>query len=293
VEAAAAARAALEAGWARESAGARVSAPPVAAPAAPPSPGSAVRPAPEEARPPGARVLIVLTLARAEVDTIAGALGLSRFEAGQLAVRGGPHLHRIVPLAAAQGEAARLRAAGLEVLEVPEDEVRRAEPLPATRGGPAGDALELDGPDGPLRLAAADVSLIVLGPITRDYPTTAAELRRLQTATLEPGYRVHLHRRHDPRPVELDPAAFDFGPGGASGGAQRQMLTWIDRLFPDARRDDSFRVAIPALAPATPPAGAAQALASTRRDARPVLDNLAQFRFHSAWRAAARRRLER
>jgi hypothetical protein len=101
---------------------------------------------------------------------------------------------------------------------------------------------------------------------------------------------VHLHRRQDPRPVELDPADFDFGPGGAPSGAQLQIASWIDRLFPGVPRDDSFRVVIPALAPAVlSPAGVTAALARTGREARVILDNLAQFRFHSAWRGAARR----
>jgi hypothetical protein len=37
-------------------------------------------------------------------------------------------------------------------------------------------------------------------------------------------------------------------------------------------------------------AAAAEALARAGREGRVVLDNVAQFRFHSAWRAAARRR---
>jgi hypothetical protein len=272
VEAAAAARAALEAEWAREGT----------------SNVAGLPAAPDAAAP---RVLLVLETARADEAVLARALALSPFEASQRRRRGGPDLHRILPAAQAAEEAARLRAEGLDVLEIAEDDVRRAEPVMATRGAAEQDALVLDGDGGPLRLGEADLFVIVRGVITREYQTTPEARRQRRLATLDPGYRVHLHRRQDPRPVELDPGSFDFGPGGAPSGAQLQIASWIDQLFPGVPRDDSFRVVIPALAPAAPsPAGATAALATAGRGARVVLDNLAQFRFHSAWRGAARRR---
>ena len=58
--------------------------------------------------------------------------------------------------------------------------------------------------------------------------------------------------------------------------------------------DDGFRRISPALAPAAPAAGAAARLEDALRTsaARPpaILDNLAQFRFYSAWRGAVERR---
>src|SRR6185369_2051841 len=250
-----------------------------------------LHPAAEATGPP--RMLLVLETARADEAVLARALALSPFEASQRRRRGGPDLHRILPAAQAAEEAARLRAEGLDVLEIAEEEVRRAEPVVAARGGAEQGALALDGDGGPLRLVEADLLLIVRGVITREYQTTLEARHQRRLATLDPGYRVHLHRRQDARPVELDPAAFDFGPGGAPSGAQLQIAGWIDRLFPGVPRDDSFRVVIPALAPAAPSpagAGATAALAPTGRAARVILDNLAQFRFHSAWRGAARRR---
>jgi hypothetical protein len=277
VQAAAAARAALEAQWVREGATS--------------TPSPATGGAPDTPTPP--RVLLVLEIANADEGALARALSLSAFEAGLRRRRGGPDLHRILPAAQAIEEAARLRAHGLEVLEIAEDEVRRAEPVTITRGTAETGALALDGDEGPLRLAEADLFLIVRGVITREYQSTPEARLQRRLATLDPGYRVHLHRRGDARPVELDPAALDFGPGGAPSGAQLQVTSWIDRLFPGVPRDDSFRVVIPALAPAAPVAGgnaaAAAALARPGRERRAVLDNLAQFRFHSAWRGAARR----
>jgi len=277
VQAAAAARAALEAQWAREGA------------TSTPTPATVA--APDTPTPP--RVLLVLEIASADEGALARALSLSAFEAGLRRRRGGPDLHRILPAPQATEEAARLRAHGLEVLEIAEDEVRRAEPVTITRGTAETGALALDADEGPLRLAEADLFLIVRGVITREYQSTPEARLQRRLATLDPGYRVHLHRRGDARPVELDPAALDFGPGGAPSGAQLQVASWIDRLFPGVPRDDSFRVVIPALAPAAPVAGghaaAAAALARPGRQRRAVLDNLAQFRFHSAWRGAARR----
>jgi len=279
LQAAAAARAALEAQWAREGE-TSMATPATGAPDTPTTP----------------RVLLVLEIASADEGALARALSLSAFEAGLRRRRGGPDLHRILPVPQATEEAARLRAHGLEVLEIAEDEVRRAEPVTITRGTAETGALALDGDDGPLRVAEADLFLIVRGVITREYQSTPEARRQRRLATLDPGYRVHLHRRGDARPLELDPATLDFGPGGAPSGAQLQVASWIDRLFPGVPRDDSFRLVIPALAPAAPApsanaaAAAAVALARPGHERRAVHDNLAQFRFHSAWRAAARRR---
>ena len=85
-------------------------------------------------------------------DALAGALGLSAFEASQRLRRGGPDLHRILPAEPAAAEAARLRERGLEVLEIPEEEVRRATPVFATRGTAEADALALGLEKGELRL---------------------------------------------------------------------------------------------------------------------------------------------
>ena len=269
VAAAAASRAALEAEWAASG--------PAATPAAPATPSGP------------ARVLLVLEVDGADPALLARALGGSPFEAAQRVRRGGPDLHRILPEPQARAEAARLRAAGVPVLEIAEEEVRGTPPAVATRGGPEAEALALETDDGPLRLTAADVILIVRGSIAREYPVSA-EVRRVRLATLEPGYRVHLHRRTPSRPVEIDPADFEFA-GPAAGGAQLQIASWLDRLFPGVPRDDSFRLVIPALAPAAPPAGGpaatTAALGRPGRERRAVLDNVAQFRFHSAWRAAA------
>ena len=97
--------------------------------------------------------------------------------------------------------------------------------------------------------------------------------------------------------MELDPASFSFGTRGPGAGSSLLKLkAWIAALE-DVADDDGFRRLPVALAPATPEEGASASLRGTGRggpgrdkDATPILDNLAQFRFYSGWRAAAFRR---
>ncbi len=138
------------------------------------------------------------------------------------------------------------------------------------------------------------------GSITREYQTSFKR-RRVDTARLEEGYRVHVHRRSEPRPVEIDAANFEFG-AKAPGSARLEIETpGSTTSRAGAPRDDGFRRLPPALGPAEPEAkGALSAagslgLASRRRqdagDEGPlILDNVEQFRFYSGWRAAVERR---
>jgi hypothetical protein len=149
-------------------------------------------------------------------------------------------------------------------------------------------------------VADGETHLVVRGPIVREYQPLA-EVGRNQiklpgTATLEAGYRIHLHRRGDPRPVELDPAAFSFPKD--PGSSLLQLLDWVRAAAAGATVDDGFRREPPALAPARPPAAGDSGSSLLVRGSRGgsggpplVLDNLEQFRFYSGWRAAVARRL--
>ena len=117
----------------------------------------------------------------------------------------------------------------------------------------------------------------------------------MRIATLEPGHRFHLHRRDDPRPLELDPAAFDFGLASLAESSLLLLSSWIEKAAAGVPVDDRFRREAPALAPAAPEGGgiavALGGAAPRRKDEESqVLDNLEQFRFYSAWRACALRR---
>jgi hypothetical protein len=255
-----------------------------------PSPG----PPPED----GGRTLVVLDLAGVDVAALAQALDRPFFEAGLVARRGGFHLHRILEPAAAGAEADRLAACGVAALLLPETEAR-IRPVRAL-GGERGDgSLVLRTEEGPAEVRRGDVLLVVRGPIAREYQP-AAKRWRVDTAHLEEGYRVHLHRRPEPRPVEIDAATFERGVS-VTGSARLEIDAWAEEVRGGAPCDDGFRRLPPALGPAEPePKGALAAVSSLGptvrgqgggRDEGPVvLDNAAQFRFYSGWRAAVERR---
>jgi hypothetical protein len=196
----------------------------------------------------------------------------------------------------AAAEAERLRARGAAPWLVPEAEVRTP-PLLCLAGERRGSELTLRTTQGPATLARGDAFLVVRGAIAREYQPTV-ERRRIATARLEEGFRVQVHRRADPRALEIDALNLELG-FAASGSARLEIEAWLEAVAGDAARDDGFARLGPVLAPATPePPGALAAAgvlaAATRSGAgetQPVvLDNLAQFRFYSGCLAAVRRR---
>ena len=262
-------------------------------------PGAAEAPA--EAPPePSPRLLVLLRISDAEPEAVARALGLAPADAAHRVRRGGWQLLRIAEPSAAQEQAARLGDAGLVVVLVPEAEVRgAARPVVALGGEWTGRALALRTAEGPLGMESAHLVLEVQGPITREYQTSQ-DVKRARTATLESGFRFHLHRRDDARPLELDPGAFDFGGNGPGTSSLLQLTAWVQELTRGVAVDDGFRRLPPELGVAAAAAGgplaAADALgarAALRAEAPLVLDNLRQFRFYSAWRAAVERRASR
>ena len=79
--------------------------------------------------------------------------------------------------------------------------------------------------------------------------------------------------------------------------AERQLNEWVDLLARGRPRDQGFRHLPPALGPAEDPpedvSRAVRALAATGAGAAKdalLLDNVAQFRFYSAWRGTLERR---
>jgi hypothetical protein len=239
------------------------------------------------------RTLIVVD-AEADPAALARALGESAYEGAQRVRRGGLHLWRLVAAAEGEAETARLRETGITAWTVTEADVKKGQPpLGASRGSGEGGTLHLVTGEGKLALGARDLLLVVKGPIAREYQTEG-KVRRVSTASLEPGYRFHLHRRDDPRPVELDPAEIDLGRAPLLSSAQLQLAAWIEEAAQGVPVDDGFRRLPPALgtAQATSLAtalGGRAAGRSGRPSERVVLDNLAQFHFYSAWRGAVER----
>jgi hypothetical protein len=146
-----------------------------------------------------------------------------------------------------------------------------------------------------LQVETSALMLVVQGPIVREYQTSQ-EVKRSRTATLEEGYRLHLHRHGAVRPVELDPGAFDFGAAASAASSLLQLSSWVQALSEGVSLDDGFRRLPPELGVAVAVAGGPLAAADAlgvrggRGEANLVLDNLRQFRFYSAWRGALERR---
>src|SRR3990172_5832533 len=148
-------------------------------------------PAPAAApEPPG--TLLVLDLASVDEASLARAASLSAYEARLLVRRGALHVHRVL----GEAEAERLRTEGLVVFLVPEGEAR-IQPLRALGGECSPEAATLRTEEGPLLVHREDLLLVVRGPIAREY-RPSPKRRRVETATLEEGYRVHLPRRPAP-----------------------------------------------------------------------------------------------
>ena len=240
-------------------------------------------------------MLVVVALDGVDPARMPAAFGISPYEARQWARRGGYHLQRVAAAADAAAYRERLAAEGIAAFTFDEATVRAAaEPEPALGGRFDGQALGVRTPGGSIAVTAADLLLVVKGPITREH-LPRESLRWARTATLDPGFRFHLHRRDQPRPVEIDPATFDLGAHRARESSLLEIAGWITALAAAMPVDDGFRRITPALSPAAPATGPAARLEDALRSgaARPptVLDNVAQFRFYSAWRGATERKV--
>jgi hypothetical protein len=237
-----------------------------------------------------ARALVVVALAGVDAGRLAAAFGLSAFEARQWVRRGGYHLHRAAAPADAEAERERLAAQGIAAFTFDEATVR-AMPERALGGRFDGPVLRVRIPGGPADITGPDLVLVVRGPITREHMPKES-LRVARTATLDPGFLFHLHLRDRPRAVEIDPAAFEFAGPRAHEGSLLEIAGWITALAAATPVDDAFRRATPALAPAAPAAGLEDALRKSVAHPPEILDNVAQFRFYSAWRGAWERQVQ-
>lgn len=262
----------------------------------PQTPGPAKAPAVEPAAP--ARSLVVLDPTGTPPERIGAALGVPAYESGLIARASRPQLLRAAPLAVASTEAERLRALGLNVFLIPEAEAR-IRPIRALGGERSDGVLALRTEEGPVAVRRGELLLVVRGPIARELPLSLKR-RRVDTARPDEGYRVHLHRRAEPRPVEIDVGHFEFG-FAVTGSGRLELDAWVEEVAGGAPQDDGFRRLPPALGPAEPPPEGALAAAAalspaprTGADASaegPALyDNVEQFRFYSGWRAAVERR---
>lgn len=248
-------------------------------------------PAPREER-----ALVVMDAAGTDASVVATALGLSLLEAGQRVPRGWL-LHRITSPAEAAAETSRLREMGLRAQTLAEAEIQSAlQPRIAEGGRRSGDRVELRIEGALTHVGPADVLVIVTGAIHRERQSLVPPRRGHRTKSLLPGHRFHVHLRSDASPIEIDPEAFTFDePRHPPTSSWLSLRDWLSVLAAPGAIDDGFRFVPPALGVAEPPAPADLARALVESPSRPdprrpaTLDNLAQFRFYSGWRAAALR----
>lgn len=241
----------------------------------------------------GTRQLLILDLSGAEAGALERGLAVSAYEAGQRLKRGGYQLLRILASAAeAQRELDRLAGHGLRAVALPEAETH-GEPLLVTGGRLLPGRLDGRSENGRFEWAAEDLLLVVKGPIRRQLQAQGEGFKRLRVAAPDDGYRFHVHRRGDPRPLELDPDRFEFeAERAAAGSTLLRIASWLDATAPKPLVDDGFRLLPPALGEAETRDDTALALGRdpAARPAGLLLDNLRQFRAYSAWRGALERR---
>lgn len=257
--------------------------------ALPAGPGASAPP--EASAPSEDRSLLVLDLREASAEAVAAALHTSAFEAGQRLKRGGYQLLRIARAAEAAAEAERIAGHAVRVLRLSEAELRRHAPLHAERGRLEPQRFVGRAAGRSLECPVNDVLLVVRGPIRREFQAQDKDLKQIKSATPAEGYRFHLHRVSDPKPLEIDPYGFDFEDREVSASSFLRVTQWIDALTPPPPIDDGFRLLPPALGESERDLATARALGRAPQQAneRPLLDNLKQFRLYSSWRGAVER----
>jgi len=260
----------------------------------------------EEARAPAEErtALVIDTTPGAAV--LASALGITVAEAGYRVGRGRFVLHRILPHAAADAEAARLERGGVATMRVPEQEIRAGLlPLFARSGDPESGTFVVEPERSVARVAPEAVLLVVWGPIRHETSEPdAGPMRGWRRLSPPPRDRelYHLHLRDSSRPIEIDPWAFRFSETrGRIESSLLRMRTALETLAGTRPVDRSFRFEPPAMGPSqSVPEGPGDAESrllksahGSRRRASGAtdLDNTSQFRFHSSWLAAVTRRL--
>ena len=196
--------------------------------------------------------------------TLGDALGLVPYESAQRRRRGGYALEGILDPAAAEEEAARLRAAGLVVFLVPES-VARKEPVGRGGGEPrARTGCASGAPPGTRLVSGARPA--PRGARAHRPPVSGVAARpKIRTARLEDGYRFHLHlggvcRRSS----SSTPATSTSARKGRSRGLRSLEMCDVARVGGrgETTVDDDFRHATPALGPTPAVAGGPLAAAA-------------------------------
>lgn len=245
------------------------------------------------------RTYIVLDVAGASEATLSSAFSISRWEARQWGA--GPR-YRLVRVSADAEADPAFAAPDLTLHVLPGEAIQRARtPVRIHAVDDLAEPLVLStrpDPEGPVvrrELIRGALSLIVYAPVRREKAPEVANARKPARTRLEDGLLVHLHMEGEPQPLEIDARRTAFEGEGPPSAFLRSMAL-IRRLSETVPLDDSFRLVVPALAPAPDSDDEVEGLRkatnrSTREPRRPTYDNAAQFRDYSAWRGALARHL--
>jgi len=250
------------------------------------------------------RVVLIVDTSAGE-EALATALGRRVAEMEARGRRRRYLLHRILPATEARAEVARLTAQGVSTIALSESAVREASrPLLATAGEPANGLFNLELGGGTRRLASDEVLLVVWGPIRREPLSeethSMRSLKRAPASRVTEGDLCHVHAKSSLRPLELDPSSFAFTETSVRlESTLLRLRAAIAALAGAAEIDRDFVREAPALGASDSlhHTSLADALAMKRSVAeerrRPLafLDNVAQFRFYSAWRGTLARHL--
>lgn len=246
-----------------------------------------------------ARRYLVIDTTSAPANALAYACSISVWEARQWQATARYRLLRISDEPQDGPLESELRERGVPALVIPEDVVARARrPLIVETLDLSATPLLahlVEDPEAavvPRNLLEHEIFLIVSAPIKREKVHEAVASRLRPDRRLDDGYLVHLHLKGEPRPWEIDPRRTGFqGPGEAS--AHMRTLELVRRLAATASHDEGFKNMVPALSPGVEPliefAGLKKSRPAGKEPKTVILDNVAQFREYSAWRAAVER----
>ncbi|MBN2369027.1 MAG: hypothetical protein JXO72_00900 [Vicinamibacteria bacterium] len=251
------------------------------------------------------RALIIVDLSNVSAEQAARALDLGLADASLRTRRGGYQLQRIVSLDESESCVARLRHNGVAAWSLSADRIEAGRHPVIVRGGDvAAGRFVLAENSAPIQVASENLLIALWGRIRRERhePPGPERLRyRPSPSSLEEEHCIHLHRRLEVRPLEIDPGAFEFAEQEtALESSLLRIRSGLESLMNHRTIDDSFRFETPVMTPMQARHVGIFAIVESLKDRFPEprdraperLHNLNQFRFYSAWRGALAHVLE-
>jgi hypothetical protein len=250
------------------------------------------------------RALIIVDLSNANVAQVTQAFNIALADASLRIRRRGYQLLRITSIREAETFVTQLRRTGIAAWSLPEQRIDAGRYPVIIRGGDvAAGRFVLAENSIPIRVVGEDLLLAIWGRIHRTRHEFFG-LERLRPrpspflSTLNEEHRLHLHRRLEDRPLEIDPGSFEFDDRNAAmESSLLRIRSGLESLMGHRTIDDAFRLEAPAMSPMQTPQTGVFAIVESLKDRGAeqegkysgLLYNLEQFRFYSAWRGALAR----